>query len=78
MRTSRRSSRRRCQGPRRRSAWLYKEPRRSRRCPIYEDIPFYGKQQRITLRNCGVIDPESIDEYIARGGYEALGKALPR
>jgi NADH:ubiquinone oxidoreductase subunit F (NADH-binding)/(2Fe-2S) ferredoxin/NAD-dependent dihydropyrimidine dehydrogenase PreA subunit len=44
--------------------------------PYYEDIPFYQKQQRVTLRNCGVIDPTSIDEYIARGGYEALGKAL--
>ncbi len=37
---------------------------------------FYSKQTRIALRNCGVIDPESIDEYIARDGYEALGKVL--
>ncbi|NLX37541.1 MAG: NADH-quinone oxidoreductase subunit NuoF [Chloroflexi bacterium] len=44
--------------------------------PYYEDIPFYQKQQRVTLHNCGVIDPTNIDEYIARGGYEALGKAL--
>lgn len=44
--------------------------------PYYEDIPFYQKQLRVTLRNCGVIDPTNIDEYIARGGYEALGKAL--
>jgi NADH-quinone oxidoreductase subunit F/NADP-reducing hydrogenase subunit HndC len=35
-----------------------------------------GRQVRIVLRNCGVIDPESIDEYIAREGYEALDKAL--
>jgi NADH:ubiquinone oxidoreductase subunit F (NADH-binding)/(2Fe-2S) ferredoxin/NAD-dependent dihydropyrimidine dehydrogenase PreA subunit len=40
------------------------------------DIPFYQKQVRIVLRNCGVIDPESIDEYIARDGYRALEKAL--
>lgn len=37
---------------------------------------FYAKQQRIALRNCGVIDPEKIDEYIAMDGYAALGKAI--
>jgi NADP-reducing hydrogenase subunit HndC len=37
---------------------------------------FYKKQQRLALRNCGVIDPESIDEYIAVDGYQALAKAL--
>jgi NADP-reducing hydrogenase subunit HndC len=37
---------------------------------------FYKKQLRIALRNCGVIDPENIDEYIARDGYEALGNVL--
>ncbi|MBR6239328.1 MAG: NADH-quinone oxidoreductase subunit NuoF [Clostridia bacterium] len=40
------------------------------------DTPFYKKQVRIALRNCGVINPENIEEYIARGGYEALGKVL--
>ena len=40
------------------------------------EIPFYQKQQRIVLRNCGVINPESIDEYIAREGYAALEKVL--
>lgn len=40
------------------------------------EIDFYKKQHRIALRNCGVINPENIDEYIARDGYEALGKAL--
>ena len=39
-------------------------------------IQFYEKQRRIALRNCGVINPEDIEEYIAIGGYEALGKAL--
>ena len=34
--------------------------------PSYKDLPFYAKQIRIALRNCGVIAPESIDEYIAR------------
>ena len=41
-----------------------------------EDIKFYQKQERIVLRNCGLIDPESIDEYIARDGYIGLEKAL--
>ena len=40
------------------------------------DTAFYKKQKRIALRNCGVINPEIIDEYIATGGYEALGKVL--
>jgi NADP-reducing hydrogenase subunit HndC len=37
---------------------------------------FYKKQKRVALRNCGVINPEQIDEYIAFNGYEALGKVL--
>ncbi|MBP3710520.1 MAG: NADH-quinone oxidoreductase subunit NuoF [Treponema sp.] len=41
-----------------------------------DDIPFYKKQLRIVLRNCGVINPESIEEYIARDGYAGLEKAL--
>ncbi len=41
-----------------------------------EDISFYQKQFRIVLRNCGVINPEKIDEYIARDGYAALSKVL--
>ncbi len=40
------------------------------------DTQFYKKQHRVALRNCGVINPENIDEYIARDGYSALGKAL--
>ncbi len=40
------------------------------------DTDFYRRQTRIALRNCGVINPEEIDEYIGTGGYEALGKAL--
>jgi NADH-quinone oxidoreductase subunit F len=54
----------------------YKEPSSHEAVPFYKDVPFYGKQVRITLRNCGLIDPESIDEYIAREGYAALSKAL--
>ncbi len=41
-----------------------------------EGIDFYQKQFRIVLRNCGVIDPDKIDEYIARDGYRALERAL--
>ena len=41
-----------------------------------EDITFYKHQHRIALRNCGVIDPENIDEYLAMDGYRALEKAL--
>ena len=41
-----------------------------------DDTPFYKKQNRTALRNCGVIDPENINEYIARDGYKALAKVL--
>ncbi len=54
----------------------YKEPVEHQAIPFYGEIPFYSKQLRITLRNCGMIDPENIGEYIARGGYAALSKVL--
>ena len=41
-----------------------------------DKVDFYKKQKRVALRNCGVIDPENIDEYIAFDGYKALGKVL--
>jgi len=41
-----------------------------------DDIDFYRDQRRVALRNCGVIDPENIDEYIAFDGYQALAKVL--
>jgi NADH:ubiquinone oxidoreductase subunit F (NADH-binding)/(2Fe-2S) ferredoxin/Pyruvate/2-oxoacid:ferredoxin oxidoreductase delta subunit len=44
--------------------------------PYADTIPFYSKQHRQIMRNCGLIDPRSIQEYIALGGYQALGKAL--
>jgi len=44
--------------------------------PLYEDIPFFAKQKKIALRNCGYIDPGSIEEYVARSGYRSLEKAL--
>jgi len=44
--------------------------------PFLEDIPFYNKQIKIALRNCGYIDPDCIEEYIARGGYRAFMRVL--
>ena len=55
---------------------LYNEGDSKKQSLVVEDIPFYQKQVRIVLRNCGVIDPESIDEYIAREGYSGLEKVL--
>lgn len=43
---------------------------------LCEQVPFFAKQKKIVLRNCGVIDPDSIEEYIARGGYYSLAKVL--
>ena len=54
----------------------YKEPATHKAVPYYEEIPFYGKQMRLVLRNCGLINPQNIEEYIAVGGYQALGKVL--
>jgi len=42
----------------------------------YQEIPFLAKQLRIVLRNCGIINPESIEQYIARGGYTAAFKTI--
>ena len=55
---------------------LYKEPAKKKSVDKQENMPFYKKQLRIALRNCGLIDPEDITEYIALGGYEGLGKAI--
>ncbi|MFZ0051625.1 MAG: NuoF family protein, partial [Desulfobaccales bacterium] len=44
--------------------------------PLYEQVPFFKKQVKIALRNCGFINPERIEEYIARGGYTALHQVL--
>ncbi len=55
---------------------LYKETIEEETIKSLNHTPFYEKQKRIALRNCGVINPEIIDEYIAMDGYAALGKAL--
>jgi NADH-quinone oxidoreductase subunit F/NADP-reducing hydrogenase subunit HndC len=55
---------------------LYKKDEANKNKVAVEDIEFYQKQLRVVLRNCGVINPENIDEYIAREGYMALEKVL--
>ena len=55
---------------------LYKKDQKTADNVKVQDIEFYQKQFRIVLRNCGVINPENIEEYIARDGYVALEKAL--
>jgi NADP-reducing hydrogenase subunit HndC len=55
---------------------LYKDPMTKEVVSDSENMGFYKKQLRIVLRNCGFINPENIDEYIAREGYQALGKTL--
>jgi NADH-quinone oxidoreductase subunit F/NADP-reducing hydrogenase subunit HndC len=55
---------------------LYEEPKEKERIKKQEDMPFYKKQLRVALKNCGLINPEDIYEYIALGGYEALGNAI--
>ncbi len=55
---------------------FYIDPVSQKPVPRYSEINFYAKQQRVVLRNCGHINPENIDDYINRGGYRALKKAL--
>jgi len=51
-------------------------PKEIEEIPLHEDIPFYKKQVKLAMRNCGFIDPKNIEEYIARGGYSSLYKVL--
>ena len=55
---------------------VYKEKADEEQHVSLDDIDFYRPQMRLALRNCGVIDPENIDEYIAFDGYKALAKVL--
>ncbi len=55
---------------------VYNETVEDDKIKSLNDVNFYKKQQRVALRNCGVINPENIDEYIAVDGYQALGKVL--
>ncbi len=56
--------------------FLYEETVVGDEIKSLDDTSFYKKQHRVALRNCGVINPENINEYIGRQGYEALGKVL--
>jgi len=55
---------------------LYEDPATNKHARTADEIPFYKAQQRIALAHCGVIDPASLEDYIAAGGYSALAKAL--
>ncbi|EJO5348554.1 NADH-quinone oxidoreductase subunit NuoF [Clostridium botulinum] len=55
---------------------LYEEPTLKEKVKRQDEMSFYKKQKRIALRNCGLINPEDIKEYIASKGYIALGKVL--
>src|SRR4030043_577606 len=55
---------------------FYRDPVSGQAVPLYSDIKFYFNQQRVVVRNCGHINPEKIEDYISRGGYKALEKAL--
>ncbi|MBO4878391.1 MAG: NADH-quinone oxidoreductase subunit NuoF [Ruminococcus sp.] len=56
--------------------FLYEETVAGDEIKSLDDTAFYKKQHRVALRNCGVINPENINEYIGREGYQALGKVL--
>jgi NADH:ubiquinone oxidoreductase subunit F (NADH-binding)/(2Fe-2S) ferredoxin len=56
--------------------FMYTPPKEEEPVPKMDDIDFFSKQRLIVLRNRGLIDPEKIEEYIARSGYKALVKAL--
>jgi len=55
---------------------MYVPPEEKEPIPVMSDIAFFGKQMLIALRNRGLIDPENIDEYIARDGYKGFTKAI--
>ena len=56
--------------------FLFVDPLNGKKIPYYKDISFYKKQTRIVLRNCGSIEPEKIEDYLERDGYEALRRVL--
>ncbi len=55
---------------------FYRDPVTGEAIPRYSDIKFYQMQERVILRNCGHINPEKINDYLARGGYQSLRKVL--
>ncbi|OAT85715.1 NADH-quinone oxidoreductase subunit NuoF [Desulfotomaculum copahuensis] len=57
---------------------IYQTPETGSAALTFEQIDFFNKQTRIALRNTGIINPESVEEYIARNGYQALGRVLSK
>ncbi len=55
---------------------LWTTPEARRIAEERKQVPFFAHQRKVVLKNCGLIDPENIEEYIATGGYAALGKVL--
>jgi NADH-quinone oxidoreductase subunit F/NADP-reducing hydrogenase subunit HndC len=58
------------------SRYFYQDPATKEKIPTYHEIPFYKRQKRLVLRNCGQIDPECIDDALSAGSYQGLEKAL--
>ncbi|UMZ72773.1 NADH-quinone oxidoreductase subunit NuoF [Natranaerofaba carboxydovora] len=58
------------------SRLIYREPYSLDKVPEYQELDFYNKQVRNVLGNCGIINPDSLEEYVASGGYKALEKVL--
>jgi (2Fe-2S) ferredoxin len=56
--------------------YLYERPAVAGQVPVFSEIDFFRHQHKVTRANCGVINPENIDEYIAMDGWAALAKAL--
>ncbi len=55
---------------------LYRDPHTGQPVPRYGEVDFYAQQKRVAMRNIGFVDPKEIDDYIRRGGYRTLAKAL--
>jgi NADH:ubiquinone oxidoreductase subunit F (NADH-binding)/(2Fe-2S) ferredoxin/NAD-dependent dihydropyrimidine dehydrogenase PreA subunit len=55
---------------------IYEEPLTKRKIDTQHEMPFYKKQMRIALQNCGIINPENAEEYLATKGFQALGQCL--
>ncbi|MBD3184370.1 NADH-quinone oxidoreductase subunit NuoF [Candidatus Poribacteria bacterium] len=55
---------------------IYEDPETGEKFAKTDEVPFYKKQMKLVLRNCGHIDPQDVNQYIARDGYKALVKAL--
>jgi NADH:ubiquinone oxidoreductase subunit F (NADH-binding)/(2Fe-2S) ferredoxin len=56
--------------------YMYREPGKTAKVPVMKDIPFFNLQVLRALRNKGMVDPEKIEDYIARDGYQAAARAL--